>query len=95
MASLRRVVIDVLTPHEPTMLELASEVADRDSVTAVDATLLESDREVKNVKLTVEGDAIAFDVVEEAVEDLGGSVHSVDQVACGDHVVEERTVPQE
>ncbi|WP_327053680.1 DUF211 domain-containing protein [Halomicrococcus gelatinilyticus] len=95
MAPLRRVVVDVLTPHEPTMLEIASEVADSESVTAVDVTLLESDREVRNVKLTVEGEAIRLDDVEDTVEDLGGTVHSVDQVACGEYVVEERTVPQE
>jgi hypothetical protein len=95
MAPLRRVVIDVLTPHEPTILELASEVADRDSVSGVDVTLLESDQEVRNVKLTVEGEAVRYEAVEDAVEDLGGTVHSVDQVACGEYVVEERTVPQE
>jgi len=53
------------------------------------------DAEVENIKVTVEGDAIDFPAVEAAVDELGGSLHSVDQVACGEYVVEERTVPQE
>jgi hypothetical protein len=88
MASIRRVVLDVLKPHDPPLQRLAQRVADRSAVEAATATLVEIDREVQNVLLTVEGEDLDVDALEDVVEDLGGTVHSVDQVACGSRVVE-------
>ena len=95
MAPTRRVVFDLLKPHDPSMLELADRVADLDGIDGVNATLLELDREVQNVKLTVEGDNIDFSAVEDAIEDLGASPHSVDQVITGERVVEDVRTPQD
>ena len=94
-APLRRVVLDLLKPHEPTTLEFAQRIADADGVTGVNATVIEVDSEVENLKVTVEGDAIDFDAVEEAITELGGSLHSIDQVACGERLVEESETPQD
>ena len=88
MAPIRRVVLDLLKPHEPTSVELASHLADARGVEAVNAMLLESDREVQNIKITVEGDDVDFDALEAAVEDLGGSVHSIDEVVAGEYLLE-------
>lgn len=95
MPPVRRVVIDVLKPHEPALLEFTERVAETDSVAAVTSSLIELDQEVQNVKLTLEGEAVDVDAVEAAVEGLGGSVHSVDQVSCGEHVVRDRRTLQD
>jgi hypothetical protein len=95
MAPIRRLVLDVLKPHEPPVLEFTRRVADSDSVEAVDASLIELDNEVQNLKLTFEGTDIEFPEVRDAIEGQGGSVHSVDQVACGDYLVRERPTPQD
>lgn len=95
MAPTRRVVFDLLKPHDPSMLELADRVADLDGIDGVNATLLELDREVQNVKLTVEGTDVDFSAVEDAIEDLGASAHSVDQVITGERVVEDVRTPQD
>ncbi|MDG5777667.1 DUF211 domain-containing protein [Haloarculaceae archaeon H-GB2-1] len=89
MAPIRRLVLDVLTPYDPGTLELSQEVAECSGVRGVNTMLVEADREVQNLKLTVEGDDVDYDAVSETVENLGGSIHSVDQVACGDHLIEE------
>ena len=94
-APIRRVVLDLLKPHEPTTLEFAREVAGADGVTGVNVTVIEVDAEVENVKMTVEGDDVDFDAVSEAIDALGGSLHSIDQVACGDRLVEESETPQD
>lgn len=70
-------------------------VGETESVDGVNASLIELDNEVQNVKLTFEGDDVEFDSVETAVERLGGTVHSVDQVACGERVVEDRRTLQD
>ena len=95
MAPVRRLVVDVLKPHEPPLPTFAEQVADVRSVDAVCASLLELDAEVQNVKLTFEGEDVDFVVVEEAITDLGGTVHSVDQVVAGEYLVEDRWTPQD
>ena len=61
----------------------------------MNASLIELDNEVQNVKLTFEGGSLSLDAITETVERLGGAVHSVDQVACGERVVEDRPTPQD
>ncbi|WP_459191677.1 DUF211 domain-containing protein [Halosimplex sp. J119] len=95
MSTLRRVTLDVLKPHDPPLLEFTEHVADIEGVDGVSSSLIELDQEVQNVKLTIEGDALDYATIEEAVGGLGGTVHSVDQAAYGEYVVEERRTPQD
>jgi hypothetical protein len=95
MTAVRRLVLDVLKPHDPEPVTVAERVAGLDSVAGANVTLIETDREVQNVKLTVEGEAVDPTAVEETVTELGGTVHSVDEVACGERIVEHRPTPQD
>ena len=95
MAPVRRVVLDVLKPHEPSIVEFAQRVTATDGVAGVTASLVELDREVQNVKLTCEGEDLDFAALEARIEGLGGTVHSVDEVACGEVVVEDRPTFQD
>ncbi|MFC7046695.1 DUF211 domain-containing protein [Halobacteriaceae archaeon GCM10025711] len=95
MAPIRRVVLDLLKPYEPTTQEFASRVADASGVKGVNASLVETDQNVQNLKLTIEGDDVDFEEVETIVDELGGAIHSVDQVAAGAHIVEESKTPQD
>ncbi|MFC6964664.1 DUF211 domain-containing protein [Halocatena marina] len=95
MATIRQLVIDILKPHEPTMLVIAQQVADTDGVSGVNAVLLEMDEEVRNIKFTIEGEDIDYDNVVAVIEDAGASVHSVDQVACGEYIVEDEPTAQD
>ena len=95
MTRIRRLVFDVLKPHDPDPVVLARRVAEVTTVAGVNVTLVETDREVQNVKLTVEGDDVDPSAVEVAVADLGGTVHSIDEAVCGDHPVEYRPTPQD
>jgi hypothetical protein len=91
----RRLVLDVLKPHEPPMTEFAAEVASLKGVEGVNATLVETDEEVQNIKLTVEGEDVDRGDVDSVVSRLGGSVHSVDQVVVGERLVEDTPTPQD
>jgi len=95
MAPVRRLVIDVLKPHEPSLTDFTAQIGDLDSVAGATGTLVELDQEVQNVKITVEGETLAVDAVEDRVAELGGSVHSVDEVACGEYTVEARRTLQD
>ena len=91
MAPVRRIVLDVLKPHQPDLVEFARQIADLESVGGVDVAVIEIDKEVQNVKLTAQGDALDYDSITAAVQELGGTVHSLDDVACGEHVLDEPT----
>ena len=92
---IRRLVLDVMKPHEPDVLEFADVVADGAGVAGVDVSLIETDRDVQNLKVTLEGEDIDATAVEAAIEGLGGTVHSIDAVARGEHIVDERDTPQD
>lgn len=95
MSDIKRLVLDVLKPHKPSMLEMSRRVSDQGSIIGVNASLYEVDEEVENIKMTLRGDAIEYDAVKSIIEDMGGSVHSVDEVVCGDELVEESKTPQD
>ncbi|EMA17835.1 DUF211 domain-containing protein [Haloarcula argentinensis] len=95
MAAVRRLVIDVLKPHDPPLLTFTNQLAEIESVEGVTSSLIELDQEVQNVKLTFESEDLDFEAIEETIDNLGGSVHSVDQVACGDSVVRDRRTLQD
>ena len=95
MAPVLRLVLDLLKPHDPQTIEFASRLADLEGVAGVNATLVEVDKQVENVKFTVEGEDVRFEAVRDVVDELGGTIHSVDQVACGDRLVEDQDTPQD
>ncbi|CCQ32301.1 Conserved archaeal protein [Halorhabdus tiamatea SARL4B] len=95
MSSIRRLVLDLLKPNEIENVEFARTLAGLDGVDGTNVSLLESDKDVQNLKITIEGENIDSDVVTTAVEDLGGTVHSVDEVVCGDRMVEESSTHQD
>jgi len=90
MATVRRLVLDVLKPHDPPLVAFTDRIAEVGGVVGVSTTLIELDREVQNVEVTLEGDELDVAAIEAAIEQLGGTVHSVDQVACGERVVGDR-----
>ncbi|GAG62077.1 unnamed protein product [marine sediment metagenome] len=95
MANLRRVVLDVLKPHLPNVIELSSQLADLAGVDGVDISLIEMDQKVENVKITCEGDSIDYEKVEKIIKESGGSIHSLDKVSVGTSMIEEAITHQD
>ena len=89
MSQIKRLVLDVLKPHEPTVIQLANDLSDVDNVDGVNLSLYEVDQQTENVKITIEGSDISYDMVARVIENLGGVVHSVDEIAAGKKIVEE------
>ncbi len=95
MAKLRRLVLDVLKPMEPSIVELSQELADLEGVDGVNISIYEIDRRVENAKVTIEGHALSFQAVVGAIEHNGGAVHSIDEVAAGKVLIEDVITPQD
>ena len=88
MAPVRRLVLDLLKPGEIPTVTFAQDVSDLAGVDATAARLVETDREVQNIALVVEGNDVDVDAVVACVEDLGATLHSVDEVVCGEYIPE-------
>lgn len=95
MANVRRVVLDVLKPHSPSMVDLANQLADLDGVDGVNLALLEMDQKVENVKITCEGESINFEEVEKIILRNGATIHSLDEVSSGMSLIEEVATSQD
>jgi len=80
---IKRLVLDVLKSHEPSLPELATRLNDIDGVEEVNISLVEIDQNTESVKITLEGEDIDFDEVSKCLIDNGAVIHSVDEVAAG------------
>jgi len=80
MATITRLLLDVLKPHQPNSLTFAGTVADSCGECKVTITVVERDEKTETTLLGIEGKALDFDVIASTIEQLGGSVHSVDEV---------------
>lgn len=93
---LKRIVLDVLKPHEPPLPYLASELATMDPVAGVigvNITLLEIDAKTESVKVTIEGQDLDYEQIREKLREMNCAIHSIDQVIAGKKLVEEVHVP--
>jgi len=95
LSSIKRIILDVLKPHKPSILEIADRLGDIDGISGVNISLEEIDANTHSIKITIEGNDINYKKVEETIMDCGASIHSIDGVSAGIKIVEEVNTPQD
>jgi hypothetical protein len=95
MGRIRRLVLDTLKPHDPSIIELAQSLSELDGIEAVNISIYEMDRKVENAKITIEGSDIQFESIMEIISDNGGAVHSIDEVVAGKIIIDDASTPQD
>jgi hypothetical protein len=95
MGKIRRLVLDTLKPHEPSIIEMADQLSELAGVSAVNISIYEMDRKVENAKITIEGENISYLRVLEIVEEMGGAVHSIDEVVAGKMIIDDAVTLQD
>ncbi|MDH5770575.1 MAG: DUF211 domain-containing protein [Candidatus Bathyarchaeota archaeon] len=78
--AIKKIVLDVLKPHQPPIYEFAMRIEELPNVNKVSISTQERDEQTETVKVVIEGVQIDYDEVEKRIVELGGSVHSVDEV---------------
>lgn len=87
--NIRRLVLDVdKAVRRPELLELAAAIERVRGVEGINLTVTEIDIETVGMDVTVEGDGIDAEEVIRAIESTGAVVHSIDEIAAGDRLVE-------
>lgn len=92
---IKRLILDVLKPHNPNLIELAEALSNIEGVEGVNAIIYEIDQQVENAKIIIAGNSIDFENVKKKLEEMGATIHSVDEVAAGKIVIEEVRTPQD
>ena len=87
--------MDVLKPLDPSIVDLVQFLADLDGVDGTNISIYEIDRRVENAKITIEGHDLNYEEIVGVIEDNGGSVHSIDEVAAGKVLIEDVVTPQD
>lgn len=80
MTQVKKLILDVLKPHQPNALDFASALADQGNEIKVTLTVVEVDEKTESVIVEIEGDHIHYDELTERIKELGGSIHSIDVV---------------
>jgi hypothetical protein len=80
MVSVNKIVLDVLKPHQPNVLEFSRAIAAAGDNYHVHLTVLEVDENTETLQVVVEGSAIDFEAVQAIINNMGGSIHSIDEV---------------
>jgi len=79
MVLIRRLVLDVLKPHHPNVLEFGKVLAGQGDL-EVKLTVVEMDDQTETLQVTISGPDIDFDRVQAAITGFGASLHSIDEV---------------
>jgi hypothetical protein len=95
MGGIRRLVLDTLKPHEPSIIEMADQLSKLEGISAVNISIYEMDRKVENAKITIEGTGIFYPSVLEVIEEMGGAVHSIDEVVAGKMIIDDAVTLQD
>ncbi len=95
MSDIKRLVLDVLKPHSPSIIEVSRRLSALEGIAGVNCALDEVDQETESIKITIDGSNINFENVDSVIRDCGAVVHSIDSVSSGKKLVEEVETPQD
>ncbi|MCW8934312.1 MAG: DUF211 domain-containing protein [Gammaproteobacteria bacterium] len=80
MGLVKRLVVDVLKPHQPSSIEFSQAIARVGVDYKVRLTVVEMDEKTETLEVVIEGNDIDFAAIKSTISDMGGSLHSIDEV---------------
>ncbi|MGB3908309.1 MAG: DUF211 domain-containing protein [Methanomethylovorans sp.] len=95
MPGIIRMVLDVLKPHHPSIVEFSKQLSVLPGVSGVNLSLYEVDQQTETIKITIEGDDLDYEEIKKSIDNLGAVVHSIDEIVAGHKLVEEVETLQE
>lgn len=81
MASVQRLVLDVLKPHQPNVLDFAHAIAALGESYKVDIQVVEVDEQTETLQVSIVGEGLDFVQISSAIDEAGASLHSIDEVS--------------
>ncbi|ARM76300.1 DUF211 domain-containing protein [Acidianus manzaensis] len=89
--SIRRIVLDVLKPIKgSTIVDLAEKLNEIEGIDGVNISVTDMDVETMGLMVVVEGPNVNFEDIRKVLEEEGCAIHSIDEVASGNRIIEGR-----
>jgi hypothetical protein len=86
MVLVKRLVLDILKPHQPNSLEFTRTLAEVGDDYHVSLTVIEIDENTESVEVEIKARNIDFEAVQAAITAMSGSLHSIDVVEVDSEV---------
>jgi len=83
MVVVKKIVLDVLKPHKPSILELSKAISNLKGIKSCNIDIGEIERDVETVEIVIEGSNINIEEVKRAIKRNGATVHNIDNVTTG------------
>ena len=85
----KRLVLDVVKPHNPSIVDIAEGLSELKNVTKVDIEVKDYDSNIERLKLVIEGEGLDYDDIVKVIRYYGGNVASLDGVTVHSYGREE------
>jgi len=89
MVLVKRLVLDILKPHQPNSLEFSRTLAEVGDDYQVNLTVIEIDENTESVEVEIRARDIDFEAVQAAITEMSGSLHSIDVVEVSSEAAQE------
>jgi len=86
----KRLVLDVVKPHNPSIVDIAEGLSELKNVTKVDIEVKDYDSNIERLKLVIEGEGLDYDEIVKVIRYYGGNVASLDGVTVHSYKREEK-----
>ena len=82
MVTIKKMLLDVLKPHEPGIFKVANDIAGLGENYCAKVSVIELDKHTETLKIEITGDTLDFDLIVSTLNEMGASLHSVDEVVA-------------
>jgi hypothetical protein len=80
MILVKRLVLDILKPHQPDAVDFCLAIAAIGDDYRISLTVIEMDDKTQTTQVEIEAGSIDFDAVKESITEMSCSLHSIDVV---------------
>jgi hypothetical protein len=82
-----KIVLDVMSPAQQSMVDLAERLNKIEGISQVDITLQELEKNVEDFKIALDGYGLDYEKIREALKDFGAVIRNVDSLTSAEQHV--------
>lgn len=82
-----RIVLDVMSPAQQSMVDLAEKLKKVDGILQIDITLSELEKNVEDFKITLDGFGLDYEKIRDVIKDFGAVIRNIDSMTLRQNVL--------
>ena len=88
MTTIRKLVLDILKPHQPNAIDFCLALASVGNTYKINLIVSEVDEKTETIVVTIKAPDINFTEISAIVQKMGASIHSIDEVEVRSEAVQ-------